>query len=119
MKYLYTSRKEVHKHLHIYFHSIKSRCGKYDSIIIIIRNMETGGAARCFRIFSPTTIIEFGSVWWIIWAQFVVPDNNKTSKHQPGNYLMRNKRKQLDTWKLIVILKIISKQVRFTSTHNS
>jgi len=35
--------------------------------------MKIGCAARSFRVFSPTTVIELGSIRWIIRAQFIVP----------------------------------------------
>lgn len=41
--------------------------------IIIIRNMETGGAARRLGVLSPTAVIELGSIWWVIGSQFIVP----------------------------------------------
>lgn len=43
--------------------------------IIIIRNMETGGATSSLRILSPTAIIELGSIWRIVRSQFIVPYN--------------------------------------------
>ena len=41
--------------------------------VFIIRDMKVGGAARSFRVLSPTAVIEFGSIWRIIGAQFIVP----------------------------------------------
>ncbi|RYR21662.1 hypothetical protein Ahy_B03g066977 [Arachis hypogaea] len=35
--------------------------------------MKFGGAAISLRVLSPTTVIEFGSIWWIIRYQFIVP----------------------------------------------
>ena len=45
---------------------------KRDSLIII-RNVESSGAARCLRVLSPTTVIELGSIRRIIGSQFIVP----------------------------------------------
>ena len=33
-----------------------------------------GSAARSIRVFSPTAIIELGSIWWVIRAQLIIPD---------------------------------------------
>jgi hypothetical protein len=43
---------------------------------IIIRNMVRSSTTLSFRVFSSTTIIEFGSIRRIIWTQFIVPSTN-------------------------------------------
>lgn len=42
--------------------------------------METGGAARCLRVLSPTAVIELGSVGRIIRSQFIVPSMRQDKK---------------------------------------
>lgn len=47
--------------------------GREISSLVIVGNVETSGAARCPGVLSPTTVIELGSIRWIIRSQFIVP----------------------------------------------
>lgn len=49
-------------------------------LIVIIRDMETGGAPRRLRVLSPTAVIELGSIGRIVWSQFVVPATRSDKK---------------------------------------
>lgn len=57
----------------LFMHNSSHHWDSNAPLFIIIRNMRTGGAARCIHVFRSTTIIKLGSIGWIIWSQLVVP----------------------------------------------
>lgn len=56
--------------------------------LVVIRNMEIGGAAQCLWVLCSAAVVEFGSVWWIIWTEFIVPSTRTKNQKTNGSMVM-------------------------------
>lgn len=56
--------------------------------LVVIRNMEIGGAAQCLWVLCSAAVVEFGSVWWIIWTEFIVPSARTKNQKTNGSMVM-------------------------------